>query len=129
MWQVLAELLGSPHAGAGVDEPAARGEDVHTEYSLDFVAAEEIEWDLDPFKLSDTFRICCVLRMFDQALIYAIRVVCIRCAYATPYATYKRTDTFRICCVLRMFYQALHTLYIQATKVRIRDPIRYAYAH
>lgn len=112
MWQVLAELLGPPHAG-GVGEGGARGEDVHTEYSLDFVAAEEIVWDLDPFKLSDTFRICCVLRMFDQAL----RMLSALCVYAT----HTLPHTLRI----RSLIYAIRAVYT----LRIRSPILYVYAH
>jgi hypothetical protein len=32
---------------------------------LDVVASHDIAWDLDPFTLSDSFRISAVLRMFE----------------------------------------------------------------
>ena len=35
------------------------------EYALDHVASHELVWDLDPFTLSDSFRISAVLRMFE----------------------------------------------------------------
>ena len=35
------------------------------EYALDHVASHELVWDLDPFTLSDSFRIAAVLRMFE----------------------------------------------------------------
>jgi hypothetical protein len=35
------------------------------EYALDHVASHELVWDLDPFTLSDSFRIPAVLRMFE----------------------------------------------------------------
>ena len=35
------------------------------EYALDHVASHELVWVLDPFTLSDSFRIAAVLRMFE----------------------------------------------------------------
>jgi hypothetical protein len=35
------------------------------EFALDHVASHELVWDLDPFTLSDSFRIPAVLRMFE----------------------------------------------------------------
>lgn len=35
------------------------------EYALDHVASHDLVWDLDPFALSDSFRISAVLRMFE----------------------------------------------------------------
>ena len=36
------------------------------EYALERVASHEIVWELDPFALSDSFRISAVLRMFEE---------------------------------------------------------------
>ena len=41
-----------------------RAEEAH-KYALDMVASHDIAWDLDPFTLSDSFRISAVLRMFE----------------------------------------------------------------
>jgi hypothetical protein len=36
------------------------------EYALERVASHEIVWELDPFALSDSFRVSAVLRMFEE---------------------------------------------------------------
>jgi hypothetical protein len=35
-------------------------------YALECVASREIVWELDPFAVSDSFRISAVLRMFEE---------------------------------------------------------------
>ena len=73
--QMLHDLLGPSKSAKCVrtrvrspdvddTETDDRAEEVQ-EYALDVVALHDIAWDLDPFTLSDSFRISAVLRMFE----------------------------------------------------------------
>ena len=79
--QMLHDLLGPSKSAKCVSsrlrspdvddtETGDRAEEVQ-KYALDVVASHDIAWDLDPFTLSDSFRISAVLRMFEELALIA----------------------------------------------------------
>ena len=73
--QMLHDLLGPSKSATSAStrarppdvvdtETGARAEE-EQEYALDVVVSHDIAWDLDPFTLSDSFRVSAVLRMFE----------------------------------------------------------------
>jgi hypothetical protein len=75
---MLHDLLGSSNpaqsVSASVRSPdvdtatgdRAEAQETRCEYALERVASHEIVWELDPFAVSDSFRISAVLRMFEE---------------------------------------------------------------